>query len=56
MSVDMTNDKSTPVPLFQLPGNQYEPAADNQRFLIDRPVDDQSKVPLTFVSNWLGPR
>ncbi|MDQ6799279.1 MAG: serine/threonine-protein kinase [Acidobacteriota bacterium] len=54
MSVDMTSGKSTPRPLFQLPGNKYEVALDGQRFLVDQPVDNVNAVPLTFVSNWLA--
>jgi len=52
MSVDATNTNGTPKPLFRLPGTAYQPSADGKRFLIDRPVDDQYKMPLTFVTNW----
>jgi len=56
MSVDMTNDKSAPKPLFRLPGSRYDVTRDAQRFLIDQPVDDLENVPLTFVSNWMAER
>jgi eukaryotic-like serine/threonine-protein kinase len=56
ISVDMTNDRSTPRPLFRLPGWKYDVAADGQRFLVDQPVDDLMRVPLTFVSNWMADR
>ena len=55
MSVDLTNEKSSPKPLFRLPGTKYQVARDGQRFLVDQPVDDLTRVPLTFVSNWLAP-
>lgn len=52
MSVDATNANSAPKPLFRLPGFGYQPSPDGKLFLIDRPVDDVTKVPLTFVTNW----
>lgn len=56
MSVDMTSDSATPVALFQLPGISYDVTRDGQRFLVDQPVDDNSRSPMTFVSNWLAER
>jgi hypothetical protein len=53
MSVDMTTESATPKELFMRPGFSFEPAADGQRFLIDQPVDDVEKIPLTFVSGAL---
>ena len=52
-AADMTNDKSTPKPLFQIPGDSYEAAADG-RFLVDRPLEDITKQPMTVVTNWLS--
>jgi len=56
MSVDMTTDAATPKPLFRLPGFGYDVTRDGQRFIIDQPVDDQTRAPLTFVTNWMGLR
>ena len=56
MSVDMTSEASTPKPLFRLPGFSYDVTRDGQRFLIDQPVDDNFRSPLTFVSNWMALR
>jgi len=52
MVVDMTGETSTPKPLFRLPGGTYEAAADGQRFLVDQPLDDLTKTPITVVTNW----
>jgi Tol biopolymer transport system component len=53
-----------PQPLFELPpepgpwiqggGDQrvYAPAADGQRFLISRPIGEESSAPITVVLNW----
>jgi Tol biopolymer transport system component len=49
---DMTNEKSTPKPMFRLPGESYEAAADGQRFLVDTPLEDRLKQPITVVTNW----
>jgi hypothetical protein len=49
---DMTNEKSTPKPMFGLPGESYEAAADGQRFLVDTPLEDRLKQPITVVTNW----
>jgi Tol biopolymer transport system component len=54
IAVDMTSDKSTPKTLFRLPGNSCEAAADGQRFLVDQPLDDVTKQPITVVTNWLA--
>jgi serine/threonine protein kinase len=51
MSVDMTSETATPVPLFQVPGATYDVTHDGQRFLVDKPLDDNYRSPLTFVSN-----
>jgi Tol biopolymer transport system component len=51
-AADMTNDKSTPKPLFRLPGQTFEAAADGQRFLVDVPLDDAEKTPITVVTDW----
>jgi Tol biopolymer transport system component len=56
MSVDMSSETATPVPLFQIPGFLYDVTADGQRFLVDKPLDDNYRSPLTFVSNWLAER
>jgi hypothetical protein len=56
MSVDMTSETATPVALFQLPGATYDVTRDGQRFLVDKPLDDNYRSPLTFVSNWLAER
>jgi len=56
MSVDLTNEASTPRPMFRLPGFNYDVMRDGQRFLIDQPVDDNFRSPLTFVSNWMALR
>jgi len=56
MSVDMTSDAATPKPLFHLPGSTYDVTRDGQRFIVDQPVDDTTRTPLTFVSNWMGLR
>ncbi|MEA2238701.1 MAG: eukaryotic-like serine/threonine-protein kinase [Thermoanaerobaculia bacterium] len=54
MSVDMTSRTATPKPLFRLPGNSYDVARDGQRFIVDSPLDDNLRSPLTFVSNWMA--
>jgi Tol biopolymer transport system component len=56
MSVDMTSETATPVALFQVPGATYDVTRDGQRFLVDQPVDNNYRSPLTFVSNWLAER
>jgi hypothetical protein len=56
MSVDMTDAASTTKVLFPLPGFSFEVSPDGQRFLIDRPLDDNSRSPLTFISNWMAER
>jgi Tol biopolymer transport system component len=56
MSVDMTSETATPIVLFQLPGATYDVMRDGQRFLVDKPLDDNYRSPLTFVSNWLAER
>jgi Tol biopolymer transport system component len=52
MSVDATNDGATPQVLFRDTSESLDAAADGQRFLVARPVDDITTVPLTFVSDW----
>jgi hypothetical protein len=54
VAADMTNEKSAPKPLFHLIGQSYEAAADGQRFLVDQPLDDMAKQPITVVTNWLA--
>ncbi|HEV2719675.1 MAG TPA: hypothetical protein VG323_06625, partial [Thermoanaerobaculia bacterium] len=54
MAVDMTSEASTPKPLFRLLGQSYEVSADGQRFLVDQPLDDIAKQPITVVTNWLA--
>jgi serine/threonine protein kinase/Tol biopolymer transport system component len=56
MSVDMTSEAATPKPLFRLPGFTYDVTRDGQRFIVDQPVDDTTRTPLTFVSSWMGLR
>jgi Tol biopolymer transport system component len=56
MSVDMTSETATPIALFQLPGASYDVTRDGQRFLVDKPLDDNYRSPLTFVSNWRAER
>jgi Tol biopolymer transport system component len=56
MSVEMTSDRATPKTLFHLPGYSFDAARDGQRFLVDKPVDDNTRTPLTFVSNWMAER
>jgi Serine/threonine protein kinase len=56
MSVDMTSETATPKALFHLPGNSYDVTHDGQRFIVDKPVDDNFRTPLTFVSNWMAER
>jgi Tol biopolymer transport system component/tRNA A-37 threonylcarbamoyl transferase component Bud32 len=56
VSVDMTSDTATPKTLFRLPGNAYDVARDGQRFIVDRPLDNNSNSPLTFVSDWMAER
>ena len=51
MSAQLTDD-ALPKPLFNLPGNLYRPSADGQRFLIDAPLEDVTKMPVTFVTDW----
>ena len=42
--------------LFPIPGNlvqrAYAPSGDGQRFLITRPIDEATAVPITVVLNW----
>jgi eukaryotic-like serine/threonine-protein kinase len=54
MSVDMTSETATPVVLFQIQGATYDVTRDGQRFLVDTPLDNNYRSPLTFVSNWLA--
>jgi len=54
--VDMTSNTATPKPLFRMPGFSYDIARDGQRFIVDRPLDDNFSSPLTFVSNWMAER
>jgi len=54
MSADMATESSTPKPLFHLLGETYEAAADAQRFLVDVPLEDATKVPITVTTNWLA--
>ena len=56
MSVEMTSETATPIALFQLPGASYDVSRDGQRFLVEKPLDDNYRSPLTFVSNWLTER
>ncbi len=56
LSLDMTSKTATPKKLFLLPGNTYDVARDGQRFIVDRPLDDNYSSPLTFVSNWMAER
>jgi serine/threonine protein kinase/Tol biopolymer transport system component len=55
-SIDMTSEAAMPKTLFHLPGNHYDVTPDGQRFLVDRPADDNFASPLTFVSNWIAER
>ena len=54
MSVDLTSDTASPKELFRLPGAFYQPSADGQRFLVDQPVEDPTRVPVTLVTNWMA--
>jgi hypothetical protein len=51
-------DPGTPKELFQLQavadflGNTYDVAADDQRFLVNTPVAEETSQPLTVVVNW----
>jgi Tol biopolymer transport system component len=56
LSLDMTSKTATPKKLFLLPGNTYDVARDGQRFIVDRPLDDNYSSPLTFISNWIAER
>jgi len=56
VSLDMASKTATPKSLFRLPGNTYDVARDGQRFIVDRPLDDNYSSPLTFVSNWMAER
>jgi Tol biopolymer transport system component/tRNA A-37 threonylcarbamoyl transferase component Bud32 len=56
MSVDMTSEAATPKALFHLPGFAYDVTRDGQRFIVDQPVDDTTRTPLTFISNWMAER
>ncbi|MEA2163778.1 MAG: eukaryotic-like serine/threonine-protein kinase [Thermoanaerobaculia bacterium] len=56
MSAGMTKETEAPKPLFVVPGFAYDAARDGQRFLVDRPVDDNMRSPMTFVSNWMSER
>jgi Tol biopolymer transport system component/phosphotransferase system HPr-like phosphotransfer protein len=56
VSLDMTSNTATPKTLFRLPGFTYDIARDGQRFLVDRPLDDNFSSTLTFVSNWMAER
>ena len=56
VSVDMTSETSTPKLLFHLPGVSYDVTRDGQRFIVDRPVDENFHTPLTFLSNWMSAR
>jgi hypothetical protein len=42
--------------LFPIPGNAirraYAPSGDGRRFLITRPMDEATAVPITVVLNW----
>jgi eukaryotic-like serine/threonine-protein kinase len=53
-AVDMGSDAAAPRTLFRLPGDSYEAAADGQHFLVDQPIEDVTKQPITVVTNWLG--
>jgi serine/threonine protein kinase/Tol biopolymer transport system component len=51
-------EAGTPVPLFEVrildhPSlRQYDVTADGQRFLLDRPITQESSDPITLVQNW----
>ncbi|HKS25010.1 MAG TPA: protein kinase [Thermoanaerobaculia bacterium] len=51
-AADVTNEKSTPKPLFHLSGETYEAAADGEHFLVDLPLEDFTKQPFTVMTNW----
>ncbi|MEO8216153.1 MAG: protein kinase [Acidobacteriota bacterium] len=52
MSVDSTSDTAVPLELFRLPGNYYRPSRDRQRFLVDQPVQDVDRTPVSLITNW----
>jgi len=52
MSVDMTNDNSTPKPLFAIGESTYDVAADGQRFLVAKPLLNRYVEPLTIETKW----
>src|SRR6185436_6999197 len=56
MSVDVSSEAATPKALFHVPGFTYDVSHDGQRFIVDQPVDDTTRSPLTFVSNWMAER
>jgi len=45
-----------PKPLFAVPGNltrrSYAVAGDGRRFLVNRPVEVATTIPITVVLNW----
>ena len=51
-SIDVTDENAASQVLFRDTSGTYDVAADGQRLLIARPVEDITTVPLTFVSNW----
>jgi Tol biopolymer transport system component/predicted Ser/Thr protein kinase len=51
-SVDLTRDDALPQILFPAPATLADVSADGQRLLITQPVEDATRIPLTFVSNW----
>jgi len=54
MSVELTSDTASPKELFRLPGTFYQTSPDGQRFLVDQPVEDPTRIPVTLVTNWMA--
>lgn len=52
MSADLTKANATLQVLFAISGQSYDVSRDGQRFLVEQPVDDPAKIPLTLVTNW----
>jgi eukaryotic-like serine/threonine-protein kinase len=50
--IDVTDENATAQVLFRDTSGVYDVAADGQRLLLARPVEDITTVPLTFVSDW----
>lgn len=52
MSVDLTDENAVPKALFRGPAYMFRVSGDGQRFLINDPLQDVSKVPVTVITNW----